>query len=400
MGVALKDRNGNLLTRPISHAMTDAQARTAVDNAIKDGTITQYLGYPCTDPVVIASSDGLNVFTGEYCDPANGTIYDSSSYVNNVRSDYLPVEEGNVLITTQAVNYIYFDSQKSYVSGGNISSLPGYTGTQEENRITIPSGVSFCIINFYAEYGIYAVTLENTSDPDVVVLGDSIYGIAPYPYNPVYFASKVMKRRIANCAFGGTTAGQHYSSDYDKYTFHHIADCIASGDFSSMADFTGMPAIYKFNRATLTGIDWSKVKVVCIAYGTNDWNGNTTLDNSQNAKDTATYMGALRYGMEKIWSEYPDIQFVLFSPIYRKTTNYSADSDSAVNQQGKKLTDFVDGMESVAEEYHQNFFNHYNIGFNSINADEVFRDGTHLSYDLGSPILGHRSGKEIEMVLW
>ena len=200
MGILLKDRNGNVLVRPVNHAMTDAQAKTAVENAIEDGTVTSYLGIPCTNPVILSSSDGINIVTGEYCDPSTGIIYDSSSYSSFVRSDYLPVAEVDVVRVTWGRHYVFFDSDKDYVSGGDISSLTGYTGTQEENFITIPSGVAYLIINFYPAYNLYGVTLESKTDPEIVIMGDSIYGIAPYPFNPVYYASAEMRRNIADCA--------------------------------------------------------------------------------------------------------------------------------------------------------------------------------------------------------
>lgn len=401
MGILLKDRNGNVLVRPVNHAMTDAQAKTAVENAIADGTVTEYLGIPCTEPIVLSSSGGINTVTGEYCDPQTGIIYDSSSFASFVRSDYLPVSEGDTVRVTWGRHYVFFDSEKDYVSGGDISSLTGYTGTQEENFITIPSGVAYLIINFYPAYNLYGVTLESKTDPEIVIMGDSIYGIAPYPFNPVYHAAADMRMNIADCAFGGTTACTHYSTDYDKFSFHHIADCIASGDFSSMADFSGMPAIFKQHRTTLSAIDWSKVKVVCLAWCTNDWEYGGNLDNSQNQKDVSTYLGALRYGMEKIWSEYPQIQFILFGALYKTITNDgNNDSDTAHNSHNETLREFIDGMKSVAEEYHQNFFDHYNIGFNKLNASVVFVDGVHLSYAVGAKMLGKRTAKEIGMVLW
>ena len=401
MGVTLKSYDGTILVHPINHAVSDVQANNAMKNAIDDGTVAKSLGFPCTEPIVLSCSGGLNTVTGEYCDPQTGIIYDSSSYSSFVRSNYIPVSPGEVVRATWCRHYIFFDSNKAYVSGGDISALAGYTGSQEENYITIPSGVSYLIVNYYPEYNTYAVTKEGKGDPEIAILGDSIYGIGPYPFNPCYYAAENMKTNIADCAFGGTTASTHYNSDYDKFSFHNIADCIASGDFSSMADFTGMPPIFKQHRETLENIDFSKVKVVCLAWCTNDWDFGAALDNSQSPKSTNTFLGALRYGMETIWAVYPQIQFLLFGALYKTVTNDSGhDTDTAVVN-GKTLRNFIDGMKSVADEYHQNFFDHYNIGFNSINASVVFRpDGVHLSYDVGAPMLGVRTAKEIELVLW
>ena len=40
MGLILKDINGNLLTRPITHPATDAQVRAQLEALVSDGTIT------------------------------------------------------------------------------------------------------------------------------------------------------------------------------------------------------------------------------------------------------------------------------------------------------------------------------------------------------------------------
>ena len=397
----ITDPSGNVILRlQNGHVQTKEFDSSSVMTTISQ--IESMLGDESTAPIVLSSSNGLNIVRGEYCDPQTGVIYDGSSFSSFVRSDYLPVSPGDIVRATWCRHYVFFNPSKTYVSGGDISALPDYIGTQEENFITIPSGVAYLIVNYYAVYDTYGVTLDGTGDPEVVILGDSIYGIAPYPFNPVYYAAKELKMNIADCAFGGTTASVHYDSNYDKFSFHNIAGCIVSGDFSSMADFSGMPSIFKQHRATLSNIDWSEVKVVCLAWCTNDWDFGINLDDETNKKNKNRFLGALRYGMETIWSEYPHIQFVLFGALYKTVTNQSGhDSDSAVNTHGKTLREYIDGMKSVAEEYHQNFFDHYNIGFNSINAGVVFRpDGVHLSYDVGAAILGKRTAKEIELVLW
>lgn len=401
MGITLKSYDGTVLVHPINHVVTDAQANTAIKNAIEDGTVAKAWGVPCTEPIVLSRSGGINTVAGEYCDPQTGIIYDDSAFANFVRSDYIPVTPGDIVRVTWGRHYIFYNASKTYIEGGDISSLPGYTGSQEENFIQISNDAAFLIINYYVSYNTYGVTLEGKGDPEIVILGDSIYGIAPYPFNPVYYAAKNLKMNVANCAFGGTTACTHYNSDYDKFSFHNIADCIAANDYSSMANFTNMPEIFYQHRATLETIDWSKVKIVCLAWCTNDWDFGNDLDNNENKKDVATFMGALRYGIEKIWEEYPQIQFLLFGALYKTVTNHSGhDTDTAIVN-NKTLRDFIDGMKSVAEEYHQNFFDHYNIGFDSKNASVVFRpDGVHLSYDVGAPILGVRTAQEIKTVLW
>ena len=50
----------------------------------------------------------------------------------------------------------------------------------------------------------------------------------------------------------------------------------------------------------LKSIDFNDIDIITIEYGTNDFTGGVNIDNPNNSKDTSTFLGALRYSIEKI----------------------------------------------------------------------------------------------------
>ena len=95
--------------------------------------------------------------------------------------------------------------------------------------------------------------------------------------------------------------------------------------------------------------------------------------------DTSTYCGALRYGVSKIREEYPHIKIYLIGPIYRVKNGVS--SDTAVNSNGLKLTDYCQAMKSVADEYGLPYLDQYTaVGINGENYATYLRQESGDNY--------------------
>ena len=203
--------------------------------------------------------------------------------------------------------------------------------------------------------------------------------------------------KIANCGYGGTIAATHGTAKYDVFSFHSLADAIFSEDFSAQIAEGNLSTYYSRATNYLASIDFSQVKLITIAYGTNDWNFGINIDNAENKYDLTTYCGGLRYGIEKLLTKYPNIQLCLMSPIWRKLE--SGDSDDTPNGNGKYLKDFCEAMKGVAEEYHLPYFDHYNIGINKFNYSVYLRDKTHPTFINGIDLLGTKVASDIDNIL-
>lgn len=168
-----------------------------------------------------------------------------------------------------------------------------------------------------------------------------------------------------NIATGGTTMANRpgeQAGEYDALDFHALADCIYSGDFSS-AKNSGLTTNLDAN---VDSIVWDDVDYITVAYGTNDLAFGAKLDNSEDLYDKSTVCGALRYGIEKVNSKYPNIKFKVCGILYRFADGISV-SD---------IVEWNDGIKkaciSVGAEYID-----MSCGINKGNYSKFLYDGTH-----------------------
>lgn len=145
----------------------------------------------------------------------------------------------------------------------------------------------------------------------------------------------------------------------------------------------------------LKDIDFNEIDIVTIAYGTNDFTGNITLENADNALDTTSFAGALRYSIETLLTAYPHLKIFVCSQVWRfwmdSNNVYTEDSDTHTNGKGAKLPEFVTKTEDVSKEYHLPYIDtYYNTGFNKFNRGMYFSttDGTH-PLTIGLHVIAH-----------
>lgn len=168
-----------------------------------------------------------------------------------------------------------------------------------------------------------------------------------------------------NICTGGTTMANRpgeYAGEYDALDFHALADCVYSGDFSS-AKNSGLTTNLDAN---VDSIVWDDVDYITVAYGTNDLAFGAELDNSGNLYDKNTVCGALRYGIERINSKYPNIKFKVCGILYRFSDGISISDIVEWNEGIKKA------CVSVGAEYVD-----MSCGINGGNRTSFLYDGTH-----------------------
>lgn len=328
-------------------------------------------------------------------------------------TDFIPVSVGDRFTITYGRTVSTYDKNKSNIENTKVADIDGYSGNERNTEYTVSDeNVAYIRVTMTYFYGFCAVSRIDGRAYEVLCLGDSIFGNNPKPYDISTYIQNITGLKTANCGFGGTTARTHHSEKYASLSFHSIADCIATGEFSSIdIDWGGLYKDYPYMRAVklLKETDYGKLKLLTVAFGTNDWNLATStdvLDNENDRLDVTAYKGALRYGIEKILSAYPKLLICLLSPLYRywsDSSDYStvdSDSDSRVNAQGLKLVDYVTAMREVAEEYKLPFFDNYSsMGINKLTAASIFRDGTHLNYYCGVERVGARIADEIRTII-
>lgn len=263
--------------------------------------------------------------------------------------------------------------------------------TNQTKLKVLPPIVAFVVI-----IGLLVVTMvggQQKSDTDyrIVCLGDSIIGNERDETSVTAVMESILGEPVANGAFGGTCASlsntEYRPTFYeDSINLTMIADSIAYDDFSvQLFDITSnnfkldyfQPALNE-----LAKVDFEEVDIIFIEHGINDYSAGRPIDNANNPLDVYTYIGSLRYSIEKIKSAYPDIEIVLVTPLYcyfKVNGERGLDSETADFGQGP-LINYVEAELQVAKEYGIPIVdNFHNLGINSDNIDEYAIDGIHLN---------------------
>ena len=207
-------------------------------------------------------------------------------------------------------------------------------------------------------------------------MGDSIIGNTQDQSSVSAYLENATGATCHNLGFGGGRMSAH-DYQWDAFSMYSIANAIAAGDYSAMEGyasegFDGMPSYFAATVAKLKVLDFSKVDIVTIGYGVNDFTGNKTLDNTSNKKDVNTFGGALRHSIETILTRYPNLRIVVVAPCWAKHM------DGQVNANGNTLYDFVEKTVEIAREYHLPVVNPFDdMGINSFNASHWFADDIH-----------------------
>lgn len=237
----------------------------------------------------------------------------------------------------------------------------------------------------------------------IVNFGDSIFGNAQPPTDISTFLAEKTGATVYNCGFGGCRMSPHSTAEYHAFSMYKLADAISTGDFTEQENAVNSTTVtlnnaIKSNFATLKTIDFSKVDIVTIAYGANDFNG-AQLDSEENPLDTTTFGGALRYSIETLLAAYPHLRIFILSTTWRfwinENNEYVDDTNTHTNSLGKLTSDYNAQLKAVAEEYNLPFIDDYNIGIGKYNRLYYFNanDGAHHKTEGRKVIAAHLAKK-------
>lgn len=178
----------------------------------------------------------------------------------------------------------------------------------------------------------------------------------------------------------------------DKGSMYRFAKAINTGDWTDVIaggewvrDNLSDDNMPQINAMVAT--DWTKVDYIVIAFGTNDIYSATPLGELTDPADAtgATFVGATKYVIEAIQDKYPHIQIMFVSPVFRtrwfQTPNPDRpeqNSDTLLDPQGKKYTDYVDALLHMKNMYHIPVFDFYRTsGINIRTWSNYLSDGVH-----------------------
>lgn len=239
-------------------------------------------------------------------------------------------------------------------------------------------------------------TSSNTT-LNVLCFGDSVTEFGNYPD---IISSKIIGT-VTNLGFGGTRMGKHSSLDYNAFCFHNLVDSIVSGNFSlqqAEIDKTNpFSPKFKANFEKLKTIDFTKVNLITLLYGTNDYMGTVSGGNvplgSLGDSNTDSFYGAYNYSINKLLTKYPNIRVILVTPTWRMNheTINGGDTDYVPNN-GVYLREYIKAIKDTALKYHVPCVDLFDkSGINVYNKSVYLADTVHPTTE-GYKLIGNIIG--------
>ena len=361
----------------------------------------------------------LVVTDGKFAIAGDGVSSGSEGSTSGTqRSGFISVKPGDKYrVTTWAgVNVpavVFFWDMEKFSPGQFKGALPFPYVTEEtfvENmEFTVPDKVQYMVINARKSASSFTPTLQKVHSgyleniPDeidrrikaatddlkqrfslagrtIVTFGDSIFGNVSGETGVSANIAAETGATVINCAFGGTrmTQGNRGGSNvgYNSFDFPSLVDSILKEDFSvqdTARNGGGLPAHYKGNLEALKTVDWDKVDVVTMNYGTNDYTSNVSLETLKD--EAVSNIGALM-------NKFPHITFILITPAwrfwYKSDGSYDEDSTSRLYNENN-LVAFCNKSKDIANLLNIPCVDVYNIGIGRFNYSYYFNetDGTH-----------------------
>jgi len=334
---------------------------------------------------------------------------------------------------TVGQTYTFFQSQYAANSGGQIrlvdsglglvSTFAGSTlsadSTGTGKKITIPTGVAYIEINIYYsttgytdmtntlqfEIGtgrtnyeaftqivskINGLNIKATGtkpyyDLNLFLLGDSITWLAPPQSWVAYMLDRIDFKSVTNVARSGATW---------SHTAGTVYDITSTG--GSISDDNVIWNQFNRIKAGITAGTMPVPDLIVIPAGTNDFSrtigsvattftpGSSIIGNAANTILSVT--DAVRYDVELMLAEWPNVQIILVTPIQRGISD---------NTTIRNIADAIEGcadrlaLECIRMDKHSGIY-----GYNEISSHIFLYDGLHPN-SVGAPKMGKRMAAEL-----
>lgn len=245
--------------------------------------------------------------------------------------------------------------------------------------------------------------LSDEKKVDIVFLGDSIIGNVSYEIQGIDVVQEKTGMKVFNGAFGGACMSYREWENVELepllWCMAELSEAICYEDFKAQkagmahGSYYGLinhitPDYYANRMDELSNIDFSKVKILVIQHGTNDYNTGTPLDNENDPYDKTTFGGALRSSLKLFQEKYPSLRIIIMTPTYCELGEGRTAKCYNTNYGGGTLDQFVEKEKEIAKQFGVEVLDAYhNSGIWEDNADIYLDDGIHPSQE-GQILLG------------
>ena len=222
----------------------------------------------------------------------------------------------------------------------------------------------------------------------IVCLGDDTFAKLTEGSSVGEYIAALTGAEVTDIAFPGATMAKNPYYKLDPFSMYKIADTLSSGNFKTMknkATDTGDQTIINSVDA-LSKIDLSKVDMLVICFGMNDYINDVALS-SKDPLSVDTYAGALAYSIESICAQFPSLKVYVTTPLYRGFAD-GKNSDDRLNENGDNLRAFANKAIEVSRSYLIPVVDNYSsLGINKVNLSYYYAND-----NLAAP---NKNGREL-----
>ena len=373
----------------VERAFTGTSPSSSNSNIIVQTIINREKPYEIHKRIIYGLLD--NLIFSEWIEVATDNDYYQISSGSNL-NDYTKEGKGYLLAGT------FTNAPKSTMPASifkveKVSTLKG--SVFEDNAICIlqtiipRDGSAYYIRTVYWLYDSYDnktygswINIMDKSQKEnlnILTMGDSIMGM-PNQYITDTIANYTTGS-VYNCNFGGTTAVDRIGSDFQPFSFVNLVDAKLNNDYTEQDSALSLQSIPEYFNTSLTrfkNLDLSTIDICLVMYGTNDFNSNYPIGNVSDNNKTSI-LGSLRYGIEKLSKEYPNIRFIILNPIFRVfNSDPTQNSKTYTNRNNAKLIDVDVAEINLANDMLIPSIDMIKLGINENNYSYWLADGVHI----------------------
>ena len=240
---------------------------------------------------------------------------------------------------------------------------------------------------------------------DIVAFGDSEFGEVRDGTAVPSLLQELTVRSVFNAGMWGTCLARLERDkrlDYAKgsLSMTGLAKAIWAGDFGVQRTARIRESMTEYFPEVVAGlaeVDFSRVEIVLIQQGLNDYHAGVPIENPEDPWDEYTFLGALRSSVYALRKANPDIRIVVVSPIY---TWYTAKGTTCQeeDQGGGVLEVYVEALERAAGELELEFIDMYHDLYPHEEWEDwkrYTRDGMHLN-EAGRRLMAEKIARELD----
>ena len=363
------DLDGNVGKRNL--LLTPYELSDMLDSSFikSDGTITTSTSYKAymVSPLIAVSGAGLYGLKvvkaagyGGLISGKNGFgFYASDGETPVARTESNITSLGNELYTLnvpQGVSYVRFTVYKNNETYQSQTLayfnqwvfLPDATADIDDSFFVVVTPKANGSINklYRSDNSYLRLIPGDVVGKKILVFGDSIWG-NDRTDGVADFLAEYSGANIYNCAFGGTWIYGNRSTAsggpaWTAFDGVNIIHAKITDTWTDQDTYVDQVTSYASTVLTLLkSVDMSKIDIVILSYGTNDFNNNISASDI-----AAAYASAIT----EILTNYPKIRILICSPAWRMFN--TTDGDVYENSNNETLRDVVDAIVTMAESNH------------------------------------------------